>query len=90
MIMKHIHTFENFLNEASELNEGKAPKSWDSMFAMNVIKAFKAGEIDPNDPKSIEKWDTDYNGGRPPRPAFETGAIIKYYQETGKGPDGKP
>ena len=74
----------------SVINEGKAPKTWDSMFAMLAIAAFKNKEIDPNDPKSIEKWDTAFNGGKPPRPPFETAAIIKYYQETGKGPDGKP
>jgi hypothetical protein len=87
--MKHIHTFENFVNEGN-INEGRAPKSWDTMFAMNVIKAYKDKKINPDDPQSIAAWDKDYNGGNVPRPPFETEAIIRYYIETGKGPDGKP
>ena len=57
----------------------KKPKSWDTIFAVNVIKAYKDGEFNLEDSDSIEKWDTKYNGGNKPNPAFETKEIIKYW-----------
>jgi hypothetical protein len=86
--MKNLQNFEEFLNES--LNEARAPKSWNTMFAMNVINAFKNKEFDVDNKNSIAKWDTDYNAGNPPRPPFETEAIVRHYLATGKGPDGKP
>jgi hypothetical protein len=77
------------LGESEEVNEAARPKNWDSMFAMIAIKAFKNGEFDINDPKSIAKWDTEFNGGITPRPPFGTDAIIKYFLDTKKWPDGK-
>lgn len=68
--------------------KGKEPKNWDSMFAMNVIKAYKKKEFKPKDPKSILAWDTKYNAGKAPKPAFNTKEIIDYYIATGVGPDG--
>jgi len=79
----------DFFTESSDVNESKAPKSWNTMFAINVLKAWKNGEIQVDAPKQIAAWEKDYNGGVAPRPAFETEAIIRYYQQTGKGPDGK-
>lgn len=70
------------------LNEARKPKSWDTMFAMNAIKAYQNGEFDLNDKKSILAWDTEYNGGRAPQPAFDTKEIIDYAIKTGKKPDG--
>ena len=71
-----------------DVNEGRAPKAWDTMFAMNVLNAYEKGDIDKDDAKSIEKWDTDYNGGNKPKPSFETKAIIDYAISTGKKPNG--
>ena len=76
--MKHINTFERFLNE-DNLNEAQKPKSWDTMFAMNAIADYEAGN-----------WEKDYNGGVAPRPGFETYDIIAYAVLTGKKPDGTP
>jgi len=59
------------------------------MFAMRAIKAFKNNEFNIDDPKSIVKWDTKFNGGITPRPSFETEAIIRYFLATKKWPDGK-
>lgn len=70
------------------LNEARKPKSWDTMFAMNVIKAYQNGEFNLNDKDSILAWDTEYNGGRAPKPAFDTKEIIDYAIKTGKKPDG--
>ena len=70
------------------LNEARKPKSWNSMFAMNAIEAYEAGDIDVNDPNSIKKWDKEYNGGVTPNPAFETKEIIDYAIEMGLKPDG--
>ena len=57
----------------------KKPKSWDTMFAVNAIKAYKEGEFNLEDSDSIERWDTKYNGGKKPNPAFETKEIIKHW-----------
>ena len=70
------------INEA--LNEAKAPKAWDSMFAANVIKAYKAKKLDPNSSKSIADFDKKSNGGIVPKPAFNTKAILQYHIATGK------
>ena len=70
------------------LNEARKPKSWDTMFAMNAIKAYQNGEFNLNDKDSILAWDTEYNGGRAPKPAFDTKEIIDYAIKTGKKPDG--
>ena len=74
----------------NELNEMKKPKSWDTMFAMNAIKAYEEGEFDPEDDKSLAEWEKEYNGGRPPKPRFETYDIIAWALGTGKKPDGSP
>lgn len=72
----------------SEINEAKKPKSWDTMFAMNAIKAYQNGEFNLDDKDSILAWDTEYNGGRAPKPAFDTKEIVDYAIKTGKKPDG--
>lgn len=87
--MKHINTFERFLNE-DNLNEAQKPKSWDTMFAMNAIADYEAGKFDPDDKTSLANWEKDYNGGVAPRPGFETYDIIAYAVLTGKKPDGTP
>ena len=87
--MKHINTFERFLNE-DNLNEAKKPKSWDTMFAMNAIADYEAGKFDPDDDASLANWEKDYNGGNAPKPGFETYDIIAYAMTTGKKPDGTP
>ena len=73
----------------SKINEAKTPKTWDTMFAMRAIKAFKNNEFNIDDTKSIVKWDTKFNGGITPRPPFETESIIRYFLATKKWPDGK-
>lgn len=70
------------------LNEARKPKAWDSMFSMNAIKAYQDGEFNLDDKASILAWDTKYNGGRPPKPAFNTKEIVDYAIKTGKKPDG--
>jgi hypothetical protein len=85
----HRKGFPNMVHVMNEsVNEGRAPKSWDTTFAMNVLGAYENGDIDPNDPKSIENWDTEYNGGKKPKPAFQTKEIIDYAIATGKKPNG--
>tara|TARA_B100000963_G_scaffold280612_1_gene249081 strand:- start:1144 stop:1332 length:189 start_codon:yes stop_codon:yes gene_type:complete len=57
----------------------KKPKSWGTRFAANVIKAYKEDEFNLEDSDSIERWDTRYNGGNKPNPAFETKEVVKYW-----------
>lgn len=45
-------SLDEFINET--LNEAKVPKFWDSMFAVNVTKAYKNNEFDIDNKKSIE------------------------------------
>ena len=70
------------------VNEAKAPKSWDSQFTMKAIEAYKNGEFDLEDDKSIAEWDKEYNGGRTPKPAFNTKEVVSYAVKTGKKPNG--
>ena len=70
------------------VNEAKAPKSWDSQFTMKAIEAYKNGEFDLEDDKSIAEWDKEYNGGRAPKPAFNTKEVVSYAVKTGKKPNG--
>jgi hypothetical protein len=70
------------------LNEAKAPKNWDSQFTMKAIEAYKNGEFDLEDDKSIAEWDKEYNGGRAPKPAFNTKDVVSYAVKTGKKPNG--
>jgi hypothetical protein len=70
------------------LDEAKAPKSWDSQFTMNAIEAYKNGEFDLEDDKSITDWDKEYNGGKAPKPAFNTKEVVSYAVKTGKKPNG--
>lgn len=70
------------------LDEAKAPKNWDSMFTMKAIEAYKNGEFDLEDDKSIAEWDKEYNGGRAPKPAFNTKEVVSYAIKTGKKPNG--
>ena len=72
----------------STVNEAKAPKSWDSQFTMKAIEAYKNGEFDLEDDKSIAEWDKEYNGGRAPKPAFNTKEVVSYAIKTGKKPNG--
>ena len=76
-----------FLGE-SNINEAQKPKSWDTMFAMNAISDYEAGKFDPDDDASLANWEKDYNGGKAPKPGFETYDIIAYALLTGKKPDG--
>ena len=66
------------------VNEARAPKWWDSMFAVKVINDYKSGKLTKN---NIKEWDKAYNGGIDPKPAFNTREIIDYYEKTGKEPD---
>ena len=70
------------------VNEAKAPKNWDSQFTMKAIEAYNNGEFDLEDDKSIAEWDKEYNGGRAPKPAFNTKEVVSYAIETGKKPNG--
>jgi hypothetical protein len=70
------------------VNEAKEPKSWDSMFTMKAIEAYNKGEFDLDDDKSIAEWDKEYNGGRAPKPAFNTKEVVSYAIKTGKKPNG--
>lgn len=70
------------------VNEAKAPKNWDSQFTMKAIEAYKNGEFDLEDDKSIAEWDKEYNGGRAPKPAFNTKEVVSYAVNTGKKPNG--
>ena len=72
------------------VNEAKKPKTWDSQFAMKAIDAYEAGEFDPDDDKSLAKWEKEYNGGVTPKPGFDTYNIIAYALTSGKKPDGTP
>ena len=71
------------------VNEAKTPKMWDSQFTMNAIEAYKNNEFDLEDDKSIADWDKKYNGGRAPKPAFNTKEVVSYAIETGKKPNGE-
>lgn len=84
--MKNVKTFEQFVNES--VNEARGPKNWDSQFTMKAIEAYKNGEFDLEDDKSIADWDKEYNGGRAPKPAFNTKELVSYAIKTGKKPDG--
>lgn len=75
-------------NMYESVNEARAPKNWDSMFTMKAIEAYKNGEFDLEDDKSIAEWDKEYNGGRAPKPAFNTKEVVSYAIETGKKPNG--
>lgn len=75
-------------NMYESVNEAKAPKNWDSMFTMKAIEAYKNGEFDLEDDKSIAEWDKEYNGGRAPKPAFNTKEVVSYAIKTGKKPNG--
>ena len=86
--MKYIRTYEQFIEAYGELNEAKKPKFWNSIFAMKVIAAYQNDEFDLDDKESILAWDKKYNGGRAPKPAFNTKEIVDYAIETGKKPDG--
>jgi len=68
----------------------KKPKSWDSNFTMKLIKAYENGEIDLDDDESISDWETDYNGGKTPKPSLGSKEILKYALKIGKKPDGSP
>lgn len=75
-------------NMYESINEARAPKNWDSMFTMKAIEAYKNGEFDLEDDKSIAKWDKEYNGGRAPKPAFNTKEVVSYAIKTGEKPNG--
>lgn len=75
-------------NMYESVNEAKAPKNWDSMFTMKAIEAYKNGEFDLEDDKSIAEWDKEYNGGRAPKPAFNTKEVVSYAIKTGEKPNG--
>jgi len=75
-------------NMYESVNEARAPKNWDSRFTMNAIEAYKNGEFDLEDDKSIAEWDKEYNGGRAPKPAFNTKEVVSYAVKTGKKPNG--
>lgn len=79
---KHINVILEGLCE-SRVCEAKKPKSWNSMFAVNVIKAYKSEELTK---KNIPEWNKAYNGGIEPNPPFDTLDIINYYEATGKEP----
>lgn len=70
------------------LNEARAPKNWDSMFTMKAIEAYEKGEFNLEDDKSIAEWDKEFNGGRAPKPAFNTKELVSYAIKTGEKPDG--
>ncbi len=99
-IQDHISQSQNYINQANsnyheleestEVNEMKKPKTWDSQFAMKAIDAYEAGEFDPEDDKSLADWEKEYNGGKKPNPGFDTYNIIAYALMTGKKPDGTP
>lgn len=54
----------------------KPPKYWDSMFRVRVVDAYKKGELTFD---NISEWDTNYNGGVPPKPSLGTKEILQYY-----------
>jgi hypothetical protein len=70
------------------LDEARSPKNWDSQFTMKAIEAYKNGEFDLEDDKSIAEWDKEYNGGRAPKPAFNTKEVVSYAIKTGEKPNG--
>ena len=72
-----------FMNLLSNMNLYKVrkPKEWGSVFAQNVISAYKCGEFNL-DSESILMWDTHYNGGVIPNPAFNTKQIVDYWINT--------
>jgi hypothetical protein len=75
-------------NMYESVNEAKEPKSWDSQFTMKAIEAYKNGEFDLEDDKSIAEWDKEYNGGNAPKPAFNTKEVVSYAIKTGEKPNG--
>lgn len=75
-------------NMYESVNEARAPKNWDSMFTMKAIEAYNNGEFDLEDDKSIAEWDKEYNGGRAPKPAFNTKEVVSYAIKTGEKPNG--
>ena len=72
----------------SPFNEAREPKFWDSLQTMKAIEAYKKGEFDIEDDKSIAAWDKKANGGRAPKPAFNTKELVSYAIKTGEKPDG--
>jgi hypothetical protein len=81
---------EDFAGESHQINldEAKAPKNWDSQFTMKAIEAYEKGEFNLEDDKSIAEWNKEYNGGKAPKPAFNTIEVISYAIDTGKKPNG--
>lgn len=67
---------ETPLKFATEAKLPKPPKFWDSMFRVNVIKAYNNGELTLD---NIEEWETNYNGGIKPNPSLGTEEILNYY-----------
>ena len=61
--------------------EGKKPKFWDSGFAAIVISDYKKGELTLD---NIKQWDKKQNGGKDPKPAFNTEEILNYHIDTKK------
>ena len=67
--------------EEIRIEEAKAPKNWDSMFASQIIKDYKSGKLSHD---NIVQWDKDFNGGSVPKPAFNTKEILDYHIKTNK------
>lgn len=58
------------------LNNRKQPKYWDTAFRVNVIDAYKNGELTFD---NIDEWEKKYNGGIVPNPSLGTKEILTYY-----------
>lgn len=54
----------------------KKPYNYQTVFAANVIKAYRRGELTFD---NIDEWNKEYNGGTAPNPAFNTREILEYY-----------
>lgn len=58
----------------------RKPKYADTMFAKHVREAFEKGELTWF---NIVEWDTAYNGGIKPIPAFNTRELLEYFYPRG-------
>lgn len=69
--------FEEDVDEYFEVVAStRVPKYWNSMFRVNVIDAYKKGQLTK---QNIEEWETKYNGGVKPHPSLGTKEILDYY-----------
>ena len=59
----------------------RKPRYYDTVFGGQVREAMRSGELTF---RNIKEWDRKMNGGLDPVPPFNTGEIMRYYEEVRK------